>query len=62
MKKKLTSHQKEQIRVLRVKLAIEARYIIRGQGDGINQYLTIKNIHRDITSVKHNPDFKSNRI
>ena len=62
MKTQLSESQKTQIKQLKKVLAREKKYTPHGQGDSVNQHLTITNIHWEIEETKKNPGFISYRI
>lgn len=53
---KLTSTQRQQIKLVKKAIQRERRYIPMGQGDGFNQDLKIKNLDWIIDQIKAGED------
>jgi hypothetical protein len=62
MKIKLSGEQKRQIKELKKKIRQELKRTPRGQGDGINQHLTVNALNREITQVKQDSTYSSPNV
>jgi len=62
MKVKLTGEQKRQISELKKIIRREKKRTPLGQGDSVNQHLRLTDLSREITKVKSDPNYISQRI
>jgi len=53
---KLTDTQRYQIKLIKKAIRQELKYVPRGQGDGVNQHLKIRELNWFITEIKEGRD------